>query len=131
MFHYQQTIFPQQFLCKNQIRKVQKLRWVKIVGWICKNEVKLFRGPLQIFKNIGFYCADGKIEFRGNFGNVVHTTGKTIHSRNVLDAPGCKFKRNVACARKQVEHFQLVKIKPVVQDVEKAFLGHVRSRSYW
>src|SRR5690606_29618089 len=102
----------------------------KIVRGIRKNDIRPFGGLFQKFEHIGSKGPDWESQFPGRLGNELGTARKTFHCKDIPGPPGSKFKRDVPRSREQIEHLELLEIKSVPQNIEQAFLGHVRGGPY-
>lgn len=105
----------------NSLQPFQSIRRIR------EHQVKLFvaygkeikhivphHGHIVKSKPHGF-CLDERGILSGHF-----------HTIDSGCAPGCEFERNGASATEKVQHFQILKLIFIVEDIEQAFPGKIR-----
>ena len=103
----------------------------KLVGRVGKHEVDSGIGLFQVFEDIGPVRADhGQLQAFSHVPDEVDAGRMLVDGIHTGGPAGGKFKRDVAGARKQVEHREVFEIYFIVQDIEQAFLGKIRGRPY-
>ena len=126
VLQHEPTFRPQQPVFENQIRDRVKRR--QAIWRACEDVIVGFGAirhkPEYIAPNDPDTAFHSKLS--GGFLHKLHCRAMLVYVRDVGSSPGDKFVAMAAGTAEQIEHFELLEIDMVVQDIEKPFLGKIR-----
>ncbi len=126
VLQHKEPVGQQQVFFKNQVGNGINRR--QRVGRPGENVVELRTTMFDKMKYV--HLLDGQLFFNAErlcrLAHETHSERKIVHIRHILTAPRNELIAVAARAAEQVEHFRLLEINQVIQNIEQRLLGHIR-----
>ena len=117
----------QDFVCEDDIRNTVQVG--QGVGWASEDVIELLRAVFYEFENVHSEGMDVFFDAQafGRLLHKLHCRPEFINISYIPASPGDEFITVAPRATEEVQHFYFIKVKAVLQNVEKGLFGEVGS----